>query len=74
LYWPFIKGGVYVIQIENECVDCGLPCIYNSCPYYRVPRFYCDECGFEAELFWFENKQLCIECIESRLEKVKLDD
>ena len=74
LYWLFLKVVFYMIKFENECVDCGLPCIYNSCPYYRVPRLYCDDCGFEAELFWFDDKQLCIDCIEGRLERVEIDD
>ena len=63
-----------MICIENECVDCGLPCLYESCPNYAVVRFYCDECGEEAELYWFDDQQLCIDCIEQRLSKVKYDD
>lgn len=63
-----------MIKVENECVDCGLPCIYESCPYWAVKRFYCDECHDEAELYWFEEEQLCIDCIEKRLERVECDD
>lgn len=63
-----------MIKIENECCDCGLPCIYESCPYWAVKRFYCDECGDEAELYWYDNEQLCIDCIEKRLERVECDD
>jgi hypothetical protein len=65
-----------MIVIENECVGCppDLGCIGNSCPYLRVPRFYCDECKDETKLYWFENEQLCIDCVEHRLERVKYDD
>lgn len=63
-----------MIKIENECCDCGLPCIYESCPYWAVTRFYCDECGDEAELYWYDNEQLCLDCIEKRLERVERDD
>lgn len=57
-------------RTENECVDCGLPCRYHACPYYRVTRFYCDRCGGETTLYHFEGKELCIHCIESLLDKV----
>ena len=57
-------------RLENECVDCGLPCLGNSCPNRNVPRFYCDECGDEAQLYDFDGEELCIDCIEKRLDKV----
>lgn len=64
-----------MIITENECVDCGLPCIYESCPYWAVTRFYCDCCSNEEEqLYWWGNEQLCLDCIEKRLIKVSCDD
>ena len=63
-----------MIRIENECVDCALPCVFSACPYYKVVRFYCDECSDEANLYWFDGKQLCMDCIEKRLEKVEYDE
>ena len=60
--------------IENECVSCGYPCAYEACRFYRVIRYYCDECGEEEDLYWFAAKQLCIECIRERLERVQDDD
>lgn len=64
-----------MIRIENECVDCpsDMGCIGNSCPYLNVPRFYCDECNHEDKLYWYENEQLCIDCIIKRLESVEYD-
>ncbi len=64
-----------MIQIENECVGCppDIGCIGNSCPYLNVPRFYCDECGYEEKLYWFDDEQLCMDCIEKRLERVEYD-
>lgn len=59
-----------MILIENECVDCGLPCLYESCPYWAVKRYYCDKCGEEGELFYFEDKEMCIHCIEQELDRV----
>lgn len=65
-----------MIQLENECVGCpsDMGCIGNSCPYVNVLRFYCDECGDEATLYWWDDEQLCIDCIEQRLERVEYDD
>jgi hypothetical protein len=59
-----------VIKTENECVSCGLPCLGSSCPYRNVTRYYCDECGEETELYYYDGMELCIDCIESLLEKV----
>lgn len=61
-------------RTENECVGCkemGLPCLGMNCPNRDVTRFYCDSCGEEAQLYHYEGKELCIECIEKRLEKVE---
>lgn len=60
-------------KTENECVGCkdmGLPCLGISCPNRAVTRFYCDGCKEETELFIFDGWELCIDCIEERLEKV----
>lgn len=58
-------------KIENECVDCGLPCLGSGCPYRNVTRFYCDECNDEAPLYHYDGQELCIECIKEKLEIVE---
>ena len=63
-----------MIRIENECVGCEWPCIYESCPYWAVARLYCDECEEEKQLYWYDSQQLCLDCIEARLERVEYDD
>lgn len=63
-----------VVVIENECVDCGLPCLYETCPYWAVKRYYCDNCEDEAPLYEFEDMELCIECIKEMLPKVEGSD
>ena len=63
-----------MVVTESECIDCDLPCIYESCKYYQVTRYYCDQCGDEIELFWFDGRQLCINCIEDQLERVEIDE
>lgn len=61
-----------MIKYENECVDCGLPCIGDRCKYRNVPRLYCDQCGEESELYHYDGEELCLDCIKKRLEKVEL--
>lgn len=64
-----------MIVTESECVQCGLPCLHNACPYYRVTRLYCDNCKDESESLWyFDGEQLCKDCILNQLEKVEEDD
>ena len=61
-------------KIENECVGCteiGLPCLGIACPKRNVPHWYCDECGEEEELYHYDGRELCIECIKNLLEKVE---
>ena len=58
-------------RIESDCVMCGMPCILEACPNFRVIRYYCDKCDQEAELFKYGGKELCIDCIEAMLDKVE---
>ena len=58
----------------NECVGCkglGLPCFGSSCPNRNVIRLYCDRCGEETNLYYYNGEELCIECITKTLEEVK---
>lgn len=59
-----------MIEYENECVGCGLPCYGNACPNRNVPHYYCDECGDKEQLYEFDGQELCIRCIKDRLTKV----
>ena len=64
-----------MIKVELVCVDCGLPCLYQSCPYYRVVRYICDCCDDEVDnLYYFDGQELCIDCVERKLERVEYDD
>ena len=58
-------------KIENECVDCLLPCLGSSCPHRNVERYYCDQCNEEAGLYIFDGQEMCADCILNSLEKVK---
>lgn len=62
-----------MVRYENDCVGCAVPaypCIGERCRYRNVPHFYCDECGKETDLYNFEDEELCIDCVEKRLEPV----
>ena len=60
-------------QVENDCVDCGLPCIGTSCRCYKAVHFYCDDCGDEDTLYEFDGEELCIRCIAKKLKKITDD-
>ena len=46
----------------------------SACPNRNVPHFYCDECKNDVEaLYYYDGKELCLECIEKMLEKVKAE-
>lgn len=59
--------------IEDECVGCPpeMGCLGSSCPYKNVVHYYCDDCGEETQLYYYDGKELCIDCIEKTLEKVE---
>jgi hypothetical protein len=59
--------------IEDECVGCPpeIGCLGSSCPYKDVAHYYCDNCGEETQLYYYDDKELCIDCIEKTLEKVE---
>lgn len=63
-----------MIRLESGCVDCGLPCIHEACPHYKVVIYECDDCEEEEKLYWFNGKQLCISCIAKQLEEVYYDE
>ena len=60
-----------MIQIENDCRDCGLPCQFTNCEYYRVAHYYCDNCKEEDELYEYEGSQLCEDCLLKTVPKVE---
>lgn len=60
-----------MLKIENDCVDCGLPCLGSSCPHQNVPHYYCDQCGREETLYHFDDAELCMYCLTDYFDKVE---
>ena len=61
-----------MIRVESGCVDCGLPCMHETCPNYKVVVYECDCCGDEVDVLYdFDGQELCLDCIENKLERVE---
>ena len=58
---------------ENQCVDCGLPSLGDSCPYRNVEVVYCDICGDEGAEYEVDNQDMCEECAKKYVQE-SLDD
>ena len=60
--------------ITNDCCGCAAPaypCLGDRCPLRSVEHHYCDQCGDEPEkLYRYEDRELCLSCIESMLEPI----
>lgn len=60
---------------ENECCDCGLPCIYETCPNYKIIRFECDFCREQnVKLRHYHGYEVCEDCILKEYEVVDGSD
>ena len=59
-------------RIENQCVDCALPCLGSTCPNRNVRVLYCDNCEYEADkLYVLDGSEVCKECLFEMLEVVE---
>lgn len=59
------------VRYENQCVDCGLPCLGEGCKYYSVPVWSCDKCGDECvDLYDVDGYEVCEYCALKMLPKV----
>ena len=67
-----LLGGLSMVRYENECVDCGLPCMGDRCPNRHVKRLYCDRCEDEVDtLYIVDGEELCDRCALDALEKIE---
>lgn len=54
-------------RIESDCVDCGLPCLGNSCRYHNMTTYYCDVCGSEGAEYIINGDDYCEDCAKKYL-------
>ena len=57
-----------MIAYENQCVDCGLPCLGNSCPHRNVQVVECDTCHDYAQ-YNIDGEDFCEKCARKMLAK-----
>lgn len=64
-----------MVKIENDCVGCPpeMGCMGGSCLNCNVKHYYCDNCGCEDKIYYFNGQELCLDCIEQELEEVSGD-
>ena len=63
-----------MVVIEDECVGCspGMGCLGSVCPNQNVKHYICDKCDDDVEkLYYYEGRELCLDCIEQLLEVVE---
>lgn len=64
-----------MIYYTNDCCDCGLPCIYKSCPYYKVQHCECDFCrNQDVKLYNYNGYGICEECLLKQFEVIEGTD
>lgn len=62
-----------MINVEDECVGCGLPCFGIHCPNRNVRRLYCDVCGKEVDELYQHisgGEQMCFDCVMEEYEVI----
>ena len=62
-----------MLEYRDECHGCsvpGYPCIGDSCSHKNVPRYFCDVCGVEEDVYEVENiGDLCSKHLEIYLQE-----
>lgn len=61
-----------MIKYYDECVECPpeIGCLGSGCRNLKVPHYFCDECGEEEDLYYFEGREVCLNCIKAELGQV----
>lgn len=61
-----------MVSYENQCVDCGRPCMGDSCPNRNVRVLTCDICGCEADrLYKLYGDEMCEDCLLDSCEVIE---
>jgi hypothetical protein len=63
-------------KFESECVCCPMEmgCYGSSCPLFSVEHYYCDRCGTEDKLYYYDNEELCASCLLDEFDVVEGSD
>lgn len=56
-------------KTENQCVDCGLPCLGSACRYRNVRVSYCDRCGDEGADYRIDGEDYCEDCAKKYIQE-----
>lgn len=60
-----------MIKLENDCCDCEEQYRFcGDCSRRNAPHYYCDSCGDETDIYYFDDRELCINCVRHELEPV----
>ena len=59
-----------MLRIEDQCVDCGLPCLGNSCAYQNIKIFCCDQCGREDASYRIDGEDYCEKCAKDYIKNI----
>lgn len=61
-----------MIYYTNECVDCGLPCLGDSCPNKNVIHSECEFCkDKDIKLYHYNGHEICESCLLKEFEVVE---
>lgn len=63
--------------IENRCCGCATesyPCRGKSCDLRNYIASYCDECKEEKEIHNYDDEELCVDCIQKRINLSEYDE
>lgn len=65
-----------MIITEDFCVGCPpeLGCLGNSCPNRNVQVRVCDQCEEPEQLYRYDDKELCLECLLDYIEAEEIND
>ena len=64
-----------MIYYTKECRKCGLPCLHNACPYYKVKHFKCDYCGeVDIKLYNYNGDEICEDCLLDEFDVIDNDE
>lgn len=59
-----------MLVLENQCVDCGKPCLFEGCPYYSVPVYYCDSQDGKKADYRIDGEHYCKDCAKRIMQEL----